>query len=145
MSTEYRFVKEQRRKEAEQLSTILQIINDNCKNALAEARETMLEMTEDIDSIEFELDAAIQRCAPDNYDENKIIGISTAKQFSWRTDNGFYSVNDVEKFLTKHPGWHIEDEYGTPHPAERISKSHPKMIACYFYPSTEQRKYPGKR
>lgn len=114
MSTEYRFVKEQRRKEAEQLSTILQIINDNCKNALAEARETMPEMTKDIDSIEFELDAAIQRCAPDNYDENEIIGISTAKRFSWRTDNGFYGVSDVEKFLTEHPGWHIEDEYGTP-------------------------------
>ena len=42
MSTEYRFVKEQKRKEAEQLSAILQIISDNCKNALAEARETML-------------------------------------------------------------------------------------------------------
>lgn len=114
MSTEYRFIKEQRRKEAKQLSAILQIINDNYKNALTEARKTMLEMTEDIDSIEFELDAAIQRCAPDNYDENEIIGISTTKQFSWRTDNGFYSVNDVEKFLTEHPGWHIEDEYGTP-------------------------------
>lgn len=114
MSTEYKFVKEQRHKESEQLSAILQIISDNCKNALAEARETMLEMTDDIDSIEFELDAAIQRCAPDNYDENEIIGVSTAKQFIWRTDNGFYGVSDVEKFLTEHPGWHIEDEYGTP-------------------------------
>ncbi len=122
MSTEYRFVKEQKRKEAEQLSAILQIISDNCKSALADARETMSEMTEDIDSIGFELDAAIRRCAPDSYDENEIIGISTAKQFSWRTDNGFCGVSDVEKFLTGHPGWHIEDEYGTPIPLGEFRK-----------------------
>ena len=122
MSTEYRFVKEQKRKEAEQLSAILQIISDNCKSALADARETMSEMTEDIDSIGFELDAAIRRCAPDSYDENEIIGISTAKQFSWRTDTGFCGVSDVEKFLTGHPGWHIEDEYGTPIPLGEFRK-----------------------
>ena len=57
MSTQYMFVKEQRRKEAGQLSAILQIVSNNAKNALADARETLPEMIDAIDTIGFELDA----------------------------------------------------------------------------------------
>lgn len=122
MSTQYMLVKEQRRKEADQLSAILQIINNNAKNALADARETLPEMIADIDTIGFELDAAIRRCVPDGYKENDIIGVSTATRFSWRDDNGFSGIGSVEEFLAGHPGWCIEDEYGTTIPLGEFRK-----------------------
>lgn len=122
MSTQYMFVKEQRRKEADQLSAILQIINNNAKNALADARETLPEMMDDIDTIGFELDAAIRRCSPSCYGENEIIGNSSSTRFSWRTDNGFSDIGSVEEFLAGHPGWRIEDEYGTAIPLGEFRK-----------------------
>lgn len=122
MSIEYMFVKEQRRKEAEQLSAILQIINENIRSALDGARETLPEMAVDIDTIGFELNAVIRRCSPDRYGENEIVGVSTSKQFSWREDNGFSGISSVEEFLAGHPGWHIEDEYGTAIPLGEFRK-----------------------
>ena len=122
MSTQYMFVKEQRRKEAGQLSAILQIVSNNAKNALADARETLPEMIDDIDTIGFELDAAIRRCSPGCYGENEVIGTSSSTRFSWRSDNGFADINSVEEFLARHPGWRIEDEDGTAIPLEEFRK-----------------------
>lgn len=123
MSIEYMLVKEQKRKEAEKLSAILQRIGIHCKEELAAARGGLPEMADDIDSIEFELDAAIRRCTPGYYRENEIIGTSTATRFEWRMDNGFLDIKAVEEFLGEHPGYHIEDEYGTAIPLAEFRKT----------------------
>lgn len=122
MSIEYMFVKEQRKKETEKFSTLLQEIKNHCKQELATARRDLSEMADSIDSFEFDLEAAIQKCGLDCYGENEIIGTSTSTRFVWRMDNGFCHISLVEEFLASHPGWHIEDEYGTVIPLAEFQK-----------------------
>lgn len=122
MSTEYLFVKEQRRKEAERLSDIMQEISSHCEQTLTAAQEKLPEMLENIDAIKFELAAAIRKCRPERYVESEVIGTSTYSRFEWRLDNGLHDINTVEKFLSGHPGYSIEDEYGTTIPLVEFKK-----------------------
>jgi len=54
--------------------------------------------------------------------EEYVIGASTARGFSFCPDNGLSSVRDVASFLETHPGFIIEDEYGTEILLEKFKK-----------------------
>ena len=113
MSTEYRFVNNQRKDEAGKLSKILAGIKEHYVSGLGKAKEALPLMEGAIEDIEFALRGAILNCSPEYVADEDVIGRSSGRDFHWRADNGFRGMEDVRQLQKDHPDYHVEDEYGT--------------------------------
>lgn len=113
MSTEYRFVNNQRKDEAEKLFKVLGKIKEHYTSELKQAKEALPLMGDAIEDIEFALRRAILTCTPEYVADEDVLGRSSGKEFHWRVDNSFSGPEDVRQFQKDHPDYHIEDECGT--------------------------------
>lgn len=113
MSTRYTFVNSKKREEAEKLGKVLTGIRDYCNAELAKAEIESPMMSDTIEDIKHLLGRALQNCNPWYKENEDDIGTFHSRGFSWAVYNGYQGLDDVREFLDTHPGFHIEDEYGT--------------------------------
>ena len=58
----------------------------------------------------------------DGTEYDKSIGTKSMNGFRWHTENGFYDLLSVERFLSEHQGYEIQDEYHDTFSLEQLRK-----------------------
>ena len=58
----------------------------------------------------------------DGTEYDKSIGTKSMNGFRWHTENGFYDLLSVERFLSEHQGYEIQDEYHDTLSLEQLRK-----------------------
>lgn len=101
-------------------SRIEQDFRDFCSKAPAYsgAKELEEDLIEKLDEIHFSRYSFL----PDVEEDDHSIGTSTGDGFHWRSENGFYGLHDIERYLKEHPEEKIFDEYGEEYPFEVFKK-----------------------
>lgn len=113
MSTEYRISDPQVEERYRVVNSTLKELKDYCESKLQE----LSERSDLADIVEvcidrFENGSVNSAFGDIDYDDDsEIIGVSTAKEFHWRSDNGFRDFISVEKKLSSNPQLVIKDEY----------------------------------
>jgi len=69
-------------------------------------------VSDDAEDITVELEQSPIFAWRQPYEDEHIIGYSARAGFVWNGDNGFSSMKEVERFLSDHPGFVIQNEYG---------------------------------
>ena len=58
----------------------------------------------------------------DGTEYDKSIGTKSTNGFRWHTENGFRSLESVERFLSQNQGYEIQDEYSKTLSLEQLRK-----------------------
>ena len=112
MSTQYVFVEKERNDQLQDLQTFLAEKRDTLIAGIKEFAATHPHTVNEAEDSIFELEHSQAFGYRQPYEEEHIIGSAVSKGFSWRQDNGFHSLKDVQQFLDEHPGFVILNEYG---------------------------------
>lgn len=112
MSISYMFVNEQRKGDLKQVETILKTQKDALTEKLMEFVRDHPHMSDTVDGAIFELDHCLAFQSMDVYQEEHVIGVSTARGFQWREENGFARLQDVKNFLAENTGYAIQNDSG---------------------------------
>lgn len=112
MSISYMFVNEQRKEDLKQVETILKDQKDALTEKLMEFVRDHPHMRDTVDGAIFELDHCLAFQSMDVYQEEHVIGVSTARGFQWREENGFARLQDVKNFLAENTGYAIQNDSG---------------------------------
>ena len=65
-----------------------------------------------VDDMVYAIRQALTATCIQAYDDDEVIGVATSTKFHWNTGSDFRSVKDVEQFLSEHPNFAIENDYG---------------------------------
>ena len=112
MSTQYVFVEKERNDQLQDLQTFLTEKQDTLIADIKAFAATHPHTVNEAEDSIFELEHSQAFGYRQPYEEEHIIGSAVSKGFSWRQDNGFHSLKDVQKFLDECPGFVILNEYG---------------------------------
>ena len=112
MSTQYVFVEKERNDQLQELQAFMTKKRDTLIAGIKEFAATHPHTVNEAEDSIFELKHSQAFGYRQPYEEEHIIGSAVSKGFSWRQDNGFHSLKDVQKFLDEHPGFVILNEYG---------------------------------
>lgn len=113
MSTEYRISDPQVEERYRVVNSTLKELKDYCESKLQELskRSDLADIVE-VCLDRFENDSVNSAFGDIDYDDDsEIIGVSTAKEFHWRSDNEFRDFISVVKKLNSNPQLVIKDEY----------------------------------
>ena len=110
MSISYMFVEKQRELDLAELQAMLKKERETIVAKLSEFTKTHPALEGPVEDAIFELEHCLAFRSLDRYQDEHVIGVSTATQFHWRDENGFGRIQDVEKFLEEHPGFVIQNE-----------------------------------
>ena len=114
MSIEYCFVSTERKTQVAELKSFLEVERDKFLGRLPGFGDSHPLVKEDIEDFAFSLNQCVNSASLQASDQDDhVIGTATGTRFHWNTEAGFRQLGDVEKFLTEHPGYAIEDEYGS--------------------------------
>lgn len=112
MSIEYRFIKKKTKDDSEKLLALLERERAALTAKLEVFAEEHPDMEGNVESIIFALRRDMSSLLLDLDQDDHIIGVAVSRRFDWRSDNGFCGISDVQKFLEKHPGFIIQNDYG---------------------------------
>lgn len=113
MSTEYRFVNKEKKEQIDQLRQMLEKERDALVAKIYRFGEKNPLTASSVEDVVFSIRQGMSGAQLQAFDDDEIIGVATSAKFHWNTSNGFQSISDVEQFLTDHPDYSIENDYGS--------------------------------
>lgn len=111
MSLVYRFISEKRREEVEGFTTLLKELNADYISKMNSYVANHLLMEDAAADVENALRHAVLPLVPSIEEDHHIVCTVARAGVYWRVDNGFCSLEDVQKFAAEHPELSLENEY----------------------------------